>query len=152
MQVWAPLSAAALLVLLGGLGLAAYGVTALTLSDQRTAVRWCAAFVFLLWALVAVFHLLSRLGLFGVVSALVGSVLTWVGCLLGGFSAARLLGCDREQSVLAATAIVSIPAAAVFVDSSYVDNLELAGFLMGFVLLLECRRSFSWWSAFVALA
>jgi hypothetical protein len=81
-----------------------------------------------------------------------GSLAAWAVGALGAYGAARRLGCDRDRAALAAAAIAMVPAAAVFIDTSYVDNLALAGFLLGLVFLLELRRRFALGPAFAAIA
>lgn len=81
-----------------------------------------------------------------------GSLTAWAAGVLGAYGAATRLGCDRDRAALAASAIAVVPAAAVFIDTSYVDNLVLAGFLLGLVFLLELRRRFALGTAFTAIA
>jgi hypothetical protein len=82
----------------------------------------------------------------------VGSVTTWLACLLGTYAAARALGIERRGSTVAALALGTVPAVAVFSDTSYVDNLVLASTVCGLALLLDARRRPSWCGLGLGLA
>jgi hypothetical protein len=81
----------------------------------------------------------------------VASCAAWFGMLLSGFAACRALEVGDDRSVTAALAIASVPAAALAVEVSYVDNLQVVGFLSGVTFLSLCSRRFTWGLASLTL-
>ncbi len=65
----------------------------------------------------------------------VAGAVVWLSCLLGAYSAARLLGVKERLAALGAVVIGSTPAAIGLLASAYVENFSLALFLLGFVFL-----------------
>lgn len=79
-------------------------------------------------------------------------VAIWGLCVLAAYAAARQLDFDTEWALATSAALNCSPAVARFMDSNYVDNVALAGFLAGAVMLLECRSGFRISLAFLSAA
>ena len=80
------------------------------------------------------------------------SLLLWVSVAVAAHAGARGLGLGPDRAALAAVALASVPAVAVFVESAYVDNLVLFALLAGFSSLLAVHADPSCTGLLVAAA
>ena len=82
----------------------------------------------------------------------VPGLLVWASIAVAARSAGLRLGLDADRATLAAAAVATVPAVTVFVESAYVDNLALLGFLVGLASLLAVRAGPSTAGVLVAAA
>lgn len=81
-----------------------------------------------------------------------GSAAVWSAGFFAAYAAVRRIERDVSRSIIFSLGILSAPAAISFVESSYVDTLQLVCFLIAVVFLHRCHQRLTASNAFVALA